>query len=233
MRVLAIENYPKTTLGVVGKALEQAGAERHIVRTHRGEKLPKSHDDFGAAVLLGGAQDALDDANHPYLPEEIRLARAFGDAGKPVLGICLGAQLLARAYGAKNILGRPMEFGWHPVRPTAEGRGDPVLSALDGGAPLFHWHVDTFTLPPGAVHLAESDMTQLQAFRIGAAVYGIQFHFEADTGLVARWNRDFADELAESVPDWPARHPGEAARHGAAADAAGRALAKAWIDLIG
>jgi hypothetical protein len=107
-----------------------------------------------------------------------------------------------------------------------------VLSVLDGGAPLFHWHVDTFTLPPGAVRLAESDMTELQAFRIGAAVYGIQFHFEADTGLVAQWNSDFADELAESVPDWPARHPGEAARHGAAADAAGRALARAWVGLI-
>ena len=232
MRVLAIENYPKTTLGLVGEALEQAGAEPHIVRTHRGERLPESHERFDAAVLLGGAQDALDDANHPYLPEEVALARAFSDAGKPVLGICLGAQLLARAYGARNILGRPMEFGWHPVRPTPEGRADPVLSALDGGAPLFHWHVDTFTLPPGAVHLAESEMTELQAFRIGKAVYGIQFHFEADTALVSQWNSDFAEELAVSVPDWPARHPGEAARHGAAADAAGRALAKAWVDLI-
>jgi GMP synthase-like glutamine amidotransferase len=125
-----------------------------------------------------------------------------------------------------------MEFGWHPVRPTAAGRADPVLSVIDGGAPLFHWHVDTFTLPPGATHLAESDMTHLQAFRIGKAVYGIQFHFEADTRLVAAWNRDFADELAGSVPDWPARHPLEAARHGAAADAAGRAIARAWVGLI-
>ena len=232
MRVLAIENYPNTTLGVVGEALDAAAAEQVIVRTHLGDALPASHGGFDAAVLLGGAQSALDDADHPYIPDEVELARSFGDAGKPVLGICLGAQLLARAYGAQNILGRPMEFGWHPVRPTAAGRADPVLSVIDGGAPLFHWHVDTFTLPPGATHLAESDMTQLQAFRIGKAVYGIQFHFEADTRLVAAWNRDFADELAQSVPDWPKRHPQEAARHGAAADAAGRAIASAWVGLI-
>ena len=82
-----------------------------------------------------------------------------------------------------------------------------MLSALLGeGAPLFHWHLDTFTLPPGAVHLAASAMTENQAFRIGRAVYGIQFHFEADRALVERWNREFAELIAEETPDWPERH---------------------------
>lgn len=229
MRVLVIENYPNTTLGLVGEALRQADAEARIVRTHAGEGLPASHDAFDAAVLLGGGQSALDDADHPYLPQEVALARAFGEADKPVLGICLGAQLLARAYGAENILGRPIEFGWRQVRTTRAGRADPVLAALGEGAPLFHWHTDTFTLPPGAVHLATSEMTRNQAFRIGRAVYGIQFHFEAGTELVAQWNRDFADEIAANTPDWFARHPAEAARNGAAADAAGLALARAWL----
>ena len=231
MRVLVIENYPKTTLGLVGVALEEANATCRIVRTHEGEALPASPDGFDALVMLGGAQDALDDANHPYLKHEAALARAFGDTGKAVLGICLGAQILARGYGAENILGRPLEFGWHEVRATEAGRADPVVSAIGEAAPIFHWHLDTFTLPPGATHLAASAMTPMQAFRVGRAVYGIQFHFEAGTELVASWTRDFAAEIADYAPDWFDRRPVEAARHGKAADAAGLALARAWTAL--
>jgi GMP synthase (glutamine-hydrolysing) len=232
MRVLVVENYPKTTLGLVGQALAEAGAEWRMLRTHAGDTLPVAHDGFDALVMLGGAQDALDDENFSYLKEEAVLARAFGEADKAVLGICLGAQILARAHGAQNILGLPIEFGWHEVRPTEAGRADPVLSAMGKSAPIFHWHVDTFTLPPGAAHLATSDQTAMQAFRIGRASYGIQFHFEAGTELVGSWTRDFAEEIADYAPDWPERHPGEAERHGAAADATGLALAHAWIDCI-
>lgn len=233
MRVLAIENYPKTPLGLVGEALDAAGADCEIRRMPEGHPLPATPDGYDALVLLGGEQNALDDAHHPYLPAEAALARAFVDADKPVLGICLGAQILARACGAENIIGRPIEFGWHVVRTTAAGAADPVVAAVAPQAPIFHWHSDTFTLPPGAAHLASSHMTEIQAFRIGRAAYGIQFHFEADTSLVARWTRDFADSIAPSTPDWCARHADEAARHGVAADAAGRALARAWVGLIG
>ncbi|CAN5238161.1 hypothetical protein BH10PSE9_BH10PSE9_08910 [soil metagenome] len=149
-----------------------------------------------------------------------------------MLGICLGAQLVARGHGATNLLGLPIEFGWHAVRPTLAGRADPVLSALGTGAPLFHWHLDTFTLPPGATHLAASGMTENQAFRIGRAVYGIQFHFEADRALVERWSRDFAPVIARHAPDWPERQPRDAERLGATADAVGLALARAWVGLI-
>jgi GMP synthase-like glutamine amidotransferase len=233
MRVLAIENYPKTTLGLVGRALDEASAECRVLRTHEGDAVPTGADGFDALILLGGAQDALDDATHPYLADEAALARAFGAADKPVLGICLGAQLVARGHGAKNILGRPIEFGWHEVRATEAGRADPVLSAIGAAAPVFHWHVDTFTLPPGAAHLATSAATDIQAFRIGRAVYGVQFHFEAGTELVASWTRDFEHEIVPHAPDWFERHPAEAAKHGAAADAAGLALARAWISLVG
>jgi GMP synthase-like glutamine amidotransferase len=232
MQVLVVENYPKTVSGLVGTALDEAGARCEIVRMHAGDRLPESHDTYNAMVLLGGAQSALDDADHPYLPDEAELARTFGEADKAVLGICLGAQLVARGHGAQNLLGRRLEFGWHPVRPTPEGKRDPVLSAIGAGAPLFHWHLDTFTLPPGAINLGSSDMTAIQAFRLGRAVYGIQFHFEADTGIVADWTREFAEEIAPATPDWFERHPAEAVRHGRAADAAGLALARAWVALI-
>jgi GMP synthase (glutamine-hydrolysing) len=233
MRVLVVENYQKTVLGQVGTALAEAGARTDVVRAYRGERLPEDHQGFDGMVLLGGGQSALDDTDHPYLPHEAALARAFGEAGKAVLGICLGAQLIARGYGAENILGRPIEFGWHPVRVTQAGRDDPVVSTMGSEAPIFHWHSDTFSLPNGAVRLAESEQTANQAFRLGRAVYAIQFHFEADTGLVADWTRDFAHEILPFTPDWFDRHEQEAARHGPAADAAGLALARAWVRLIG
>jgi GMP synthase-like glutamine amidotransferase len=231
MRILVVENWPNATLGLLAGPLVDSGADIHLLQTHRGDAVPGSADGFDALVLLGGAQDALDDAGYPYLAEEVRLVRAFAQEDRAVLGICLGAQLVARACGAENVLGRPIEFGWQPVHLTQAGQADPVLSAMEGSAPLFHWHVDTFTLPPGAVHLAASDMTPVQAFRVGRAVYGIQFHFEVDTGMVTRWNAAFEDEIVDFDPGWFKRHPAEAARHGPAADAAGLAIARAWVAL--
>ncbi len=233
MRVLVIENYFGTTLGQVGGALDEAGIAVDLRRVWDGARLPRGPGGYDGLIVLGGEQSAVDDEEHPYLPRVAALTRAFGEADRAVLGICLGAQLVARGHGAENILGRPLEFGWRQVTPTAAGRDDPVLSALGEGAPLFHWHGDTFSLPPGATHLAASAMTENQAFRIGRAVYGIQFHFEADRTLVESWNEDFAELIADETPDWTERHRREAARHGAEADATGLKLARAWVKLIG
>jgi GMP synthase-like glutamine amidotransferase len=232
MRVLVIENFPHTPLGQVETALVEAGADIELCRAFAGNKLPADHHAHDALVILGGGQSALDDEDSPWLPAAAALARDFGEADKAVLGICLGAQLVARGHDAVNILDRPIEFGWHEVRPTEAGRADPLIAPFAQGAPIFHWHLDTFTLPPGAVHLAVSDQTDIQAYRIGRAVYGIQFHFEADRRLVEAWNAQFADEIAEYMPDWPERFARDAARHAAAADAAGLAVARAWVALI-
>jgi GMP synthase (glutamine-hydrolysing) len=233
MRVLVIENFAGTPLGLVERALLDAGAEIDLRKAWLGEPFPDTPSRHDGLVVLGGGQSALDDAEHPYLPAVAKLTRDFGEADKAVLGICLGAQLVARGHGARNILGRPIEFGWHEVRPTEEGTRDPVIAAIDGGAPTFHWHTDTFTLPSGAAHLAASDMTENQAFRIGRAVYGLQFHLEADRPLVEQWSDEFAEMIAEYTPDWPSRRRAEAARHGEKADAAGLAIARRWVGLVG
>ena len=192
--------------------------------------LPSSPDGFDALIMLGGAQDALDDANHPYLKDEAALARAFGEADKAVLGICLGAQILARGYGAGNILGRPLEFGWHEVRATEAGRADPVLAAMGEAAPIFHWHLDTFTLPPGAVHLATSAMTADAGLphRPRRLRHPVPFRgrHRARRELDARFRRR---DRRTTRPTGSSAIREEAARHGAAADAAGLALARAWI----
>jgi GMP synthase-like glutamine amidotransferase len=232
MRVLVVQNYDDTGLGLVGTALAEAGAKVELRRAHHKEAIPKSSRGFDAAVILGGGQNALDDEAFPYIPALLDLARDFQSKDKAVLGICLGSQLLARAFGGTNQIGGAREFGWCPVSLTEEGEVDPVLRGAPRDFSIFQWHDDTFGLPPGAVHLARSDEAENQAFRIGRATYGIQFHFEADRRLVRQWNNAFAAYLAEHQPGWAERFEDEAARHGAGADAAGLAIARAWIGLI-
>lgn len=232
MRVLVVQNYQNTGLGLIGRALEEVGASIDLRQAYLGEALPDDPEGHDALVVLGGDQNALADDIYPHLPSLARLTKRFGDADKAVLGICLGSQLLARGYGAKNILGRPAEFGWHEVTQTDEGASDPVLSAVSRHFPIFHWHSDTFVLPEAAVHLASSALTTNQAFRIGRAVYGIQFHFEADTVLVDEWTHVFRGEIDEKHAEWFSNYQAHVKKYGAEADAAGLALARAWVALI-
>lgn len=229
MRVLVVQNYANTALGQVGVALAEAGAGIDLVRADLGEALPDGPGGHDGLVVLGGGQNALADGESPWLPRLCGLMRAFGDSGRSVLGICLGSQLLARAYGGQNVIGGATEFGWHEVALTPEGAQDPVLASLPPSFRSFQWHDDTFVLPRGASRLAGSLAVHNQAFRIGRAAYGFQFHFEADRPLVAEWSTLFADWLAERQPDWSERHPADAARFGGEADAAGLAIARNWV----
>lgn len=232
MRVLVVENDKVTLLGQVGIALEEAGAVLDICRPHAGDAIPADHAGHDAIVVMGGPQNARDDERHAYLPALSVLMRRFGDADKSVLGICLGSQLLARAYGADNLIGTAPEFGWCTVSLTGEGSGDPVLSAANGSFPIFQWHSDTFTLPEGAVRLASNGAAENQAFRLGRAAYGTQFHFEASRGVVDEWVATFPDLIAANEPAWLAQREMLAAEHGPSADATGLALARAWVATI-
>jgi GMP synthase-like glutamine amidotransferase len=232
MRVLVVQNFDGTGLGQVGAALDEIGAEIDLRKVHLGDGLPPNASGHDAAVILGGGQNALSDEAFPYIPVLLELARDFEGKDKAVLGICLGGQLLARAFGGVNQIGGATEFGWCPVSLTDEGATDPVLKGLPRSFQIFQWHDDTFSLPPSAAHLASSGVAANQAFRIGRATYGIQFHFEADQRLVQEWNREFADHIAQNQPEWPARFEAEAADHGPGADAAGLSIARAWAKLI-
>lgn len=232
-RVAIIENTRYSDPGQVGVALAEAGADVKVIRAHAGEPLPGSVDEHDALIVFGGEQNARDDDRHPYLPALAEVMRAYGEAGRAVLGICLGSQLLARAFGAQNLIGAAPEFGWQAIEPTEAGRADPVLSAVNDSRFLsFQWHDDTFTLPPSAVHLARNDAAHHQAFRVGRAAYGMQFHFEANRGVVEEWNRMFPDLVEKKHPGWLERQPDYAATHGPDAEAAGLAIARAWVGLI-
>jgi GMP synthase-like glutamine amidotransferase len=232
MNVLVVQNFDGTGLGQVAKALDEIGATVDLRKVHRGDPLPDSADEHAAAVILGGGQNALADDEFPYIPALLDLAREFSAKDKPLLGICLGSQLLARAFGGVNQIGGATEFGWCPVSLTDDGANDPVLKALPRDFSIFQWHDDTFSLPPEAVHLASSSVVSNQAFRIGRATYGVQFHFEADLPLVAEWNVAFADYIATHQPDWSRRFESEVARHAEGADRAGLSIARGWARLI-
>jgi GMP synthase-like glutamine amidotransferase len=232
MRVLVVQNFDGTGLGQVAIALDEVGAEIDLRKVHHGDPLPPTADGHHAAVILGGGQNALADEAFPYIPALLELARDFEAKDKAVLGICLGSQLLARAFGGVNQIGGASEFGWCPVSLSDEGLADPVLKGVPCDFSIFQWHDDTFSLPPDAAHLASSRVAANQAFRIGRAIYGIQFHFEADRRLVREWNREFADHIAQHQPEWAANFEGEAERHGQAADLIGISIARAWAGLI-
>lgn len=229
MRILAIQNFNGTGLGQIGVALDEVGAKVDFVRAQMGDALPDTPDGYDAMVVLGGGQNALADDESPWLPRLCELMRAFDDAGRPVLGVCLGSQLLARAYGGQNIIGGASEFGWQEIELTDEGKADPVFAGLPAAFHSFQWHDDSFTLPAGSIRLAGSRRVANQAFRVGRAAYGFQFHFEADQKMVSMWNETFADWLAKVQPDWISRHPAEAARFGAQADADGLMIARNWV----
>ncbi|MFK0690695.1 type 1 glutamine amidotransferase [Mesorhizobium sp. IMUNJ 23033] len=232
MRVLVVQNFDNEGLGQIGAALVEAGAHIDLRRPYQGDPLPDDAAEHDAMVVLGGAQNALDDENCPYFPGLLDLTRDFADKDRSVLGICLGSQLLARAFGGENQIGGATEFGWHRVSLTPEAKTDPVLAALPEKFPIFEWHDDTFVLPDNAVRLAGSAIAENQAFRIGRAVYGFQFHFEADRPMVRDWSTSFASLIAERHPDWHDRLDGEMARNGPDADAAGLAIARAWVATI-
>jgi GMP synthase (glutamine-hydrolysing) len=122
-----------------------------------------------------------------HLAYEQEAIRRGIETSMPVLGICLGAQLMAASMGGRILRGRAVEFGWTDVTPTHHGKQDLLFRHFEGREPIFQWHRDTFTLPSGAVHLASSAVCEHQAFRIGDYAYGLQFHLEADQPLIRRW----------------------------------------------
>lgn len=232
MRVLVVQNFDNEGLGQIGAALVEAGADIDLRKPYNGEALPQDSSEHDAMVMLGGAQNALDDEICPYFPHLLDLTRDFAAKDRSVLGICLGSQLVARAFGGTNQIGGATEFGWHKVSLTTDAKSDPVLAALPEKFPIFEWHDDTFGLPENAVRLAGSAVAENQAFRLGRAVYGFQFHFEADTPMVRDWSTSFAATIAARHPDWNDRLDDELARNGSDADAAGLAIARAWVATI-
>lgn len=151
-------------------------------------------------VILGGPIGAYDEQDYPFLTDELNLLELRLKADLPTLGICLGAQLMARALGAKVYPGSTKEIGWSPIELSQAGKDSPLAHLVTDCAPVLHWHGDTFELPAGATHLASSSKYQNQAFSSGKNVLGLQFHPEVTARGLERWWIGHACEIA-STPD--------------------------------
>ncbi|OFW06001.1 MAG: hypothetical protein A3I61_14000 [Acidobacteria bacterium RIFCSPLOWO2_02_FULL_68_18] len=172
--------------GLIAAAAEARGLAVEVRRMDLGHAVPPMAEVAGL-VVMGGPMGVHDVASHPYLVAEQQLLRAAVERDVPVLGVCLGAQLLAAALGARVYTGPEAEVGAGDVILTADGVVDPVLGGGGATLPVIHWHQDTFELPPGATHLARSTRYAHQAFRVGRHAYAFQFHAEVDRSLAADW----------------------------------------------
>ena len=183
---LAIENEDIADLAVAEEVFLAEGAPVEHVRLWKGDDLPPL-EEAGAVIPLGGDMNADDVEAFPYLADERAYLAEAMRRDVPILGICLGGQLLARALGAPVTRAPRPELGFVPIRPTDDGRTDPLLSCLRDGDRMFQWHVDTFEVPAGATLLATGDEVRNQAFRAGRRAWGVQFHPEVTADELDRW----------------------------------------------
>ncbi len=186
-KILVFQHVPFEPLGTLDPQLKRAGFRIRYVNFARDPLQKPSLEGYAGLVVLGGPMNADDTDNYPNLATEVELIKEALDRDMQVLGICLGAQLLARALGGQVREGTTKEIGWYPVSLTQEGSADPVMSCFEGTETIFQWHNDYVELPEGATSLANSEICPIQAYKYGQNAYGFQFHLEVDEPLIERW----------------------------------------------
>ena len=199
-RLLVFQHVAAEPLGTLDPLIRRRG---HRIRFKNFERHPEAQlnvDRYRGLIVLGGPMNVDEQPQRAHLRNEARAIEAMLKQGKPVLGICLGAQLLAHVLGAAVPRNKVKEIGWYPLHKTEAGSTDPVLAPLTATTPVFQWHGCRFDMPQTAVHLARSDDCEQQAFRYGDNAYGFQFHLEMDERLIERWlaNPAYREELADA-----------------------------------
>lgn len=217
--------------GAIADALQARGLERHLIRVHEGQPLPVSIHGMAGLVVLGGPMGVHDTHRHRHLRDAMRLIEMALEARRPVLGVCLGSQMLAQALGSEVRAGARREIGWHTVTLSEEAPRDTLFSGVERTFDAFHWHGDIFDLPAGAVSLASSLATPCQAFRWREDAYGLLFHLEVDAAAVRRMVRAFGKALGETGIE-PGHILDSSNRHLSALRRIGNIVFGRWAGLI-
>jgi GMP synthase (glutamine-hydrolysing) len=225
--VLALQHAAHEPLGNLATVLSEHGLGVEVLNLHAGDPVPRRLGKHVALVVMGGPMGVYEAEQYPFLIDEQRLIEWTVARGLPVMGICLGSQLLAAALGAEVFPSGRQEIGWFPVSLTSAAEEDPLFKGVASPLQAFHWHGDTFSPPPGAVHLASSTLTYQQAFRFGQSAYGLQFHLEVTGPIVT----DFAAEASLDKATRSALLIG-AELHGPALESVGRTVLNRWTQLV-
>jgi GMP synthase (glutamine-hydrolysing) len=199
--ILLVQNDPVETFGLAARSLAEGGASIEVLdATDPGASRP-SLDALAGIVMFGGTMNVDEVDDHPFLKENRDLTREAVDRGVPYLGICLGAQMLARALDTPVRRAEVKEVGFEPVRPLPVAVADPLLSVWNDGDMVFQWHQDTMDLPHGAEQLATGDAVAIQAYRMGERAWATQFHFEIDAAELELW-LDEASQFMDLEEVW-------------------------------
>jgi GMP synthase-like glutamine amidotransferase len=235
-RVLVVQSCPVTPIGIVGLAAEEAGASLATIFPHRGEPLPRGAAGFDGMIILGGPMHAGDDINYPAFRRLLPLIRRFHGQSKPIFGICLGAQLIARAFGKTVFPFGGLEIGYLPVRLTEAGSADRLFAGFAAEQRIMQLHEDSFDLPDGAALLMTNDTCANQAYRIGTTTYGVQFHIEVTEGDARNFPRDCWKSVERHFGDGAAateaRVHAEVAAHYRDGEAFCRTVTRRWVELV-
>ncbi|MBI3074408.1 MAG: gamma-glutamyl-gamma-aminobutyrate hydrolase family protein [Deltaproteobacteria bacterium] len=187
--ILVCQHVPHELLGTLNPLLKSRGFRMKYVNFGRHPDARPSLAGYDGLVILGGPMNVDEVARFPFLAHEVALVHEARDGEQPVLGICLGAQLVAKALGGVVSKAREREIGWYELSLTAAAGRDPLLRHFGGVEQVFEWHGDVFSVPPGAEPLASTAGCANQAIRFGERIYGLQFHLEVDEPMIERWLR--------------------------------------------
>lgn len=235
-RILVFQHVAAEPLGTLDPLIRRRGHRIRFANFERDPGQAVEVERYRGLVVLGGPMNVADADARPHLRTELRAIERMLGLGRPVLGICLGAQLLAHVLGAPVRRHDRPEIGWYDLETTPAGRGDPVLAPLGARSEVFQWHACRFDVPRSAVHLARGDGVEQQAFRYGDNAYGFQFHLEMDRALIERWlaHPQYREELlASGLPHDAAAIRAQTGERIDAMQARADAVFNNFLDLVG